>query len=75
MKKVILAAILLAGATSANAESYNRITLSYDRQNFSANSDYTGTYWGWDHPLNGFGSTTFTDSVWQTTCLWKSAPT
>lgn len=55
MKKVILAAILLAGATSANAESYNRITLSYDRQNFSANSDYTGTYWGWDHPLNGFG--------------------
>lgn len=46
MKKVILAAILLAGATSANAESYNHITISYDRQNFSANSDYTGTYWG-----------------------------
>lgn len=75
MKKVILAAILLAGATSANAESYNRITLSYDRQNFSANSDYTGTYWGGTILSTDSASTTFTASAWPKTCLWKSVPT
>jgi len=56
MKKVLLAAALLvAGASVANAEGYNRVSMSYDWQHFSMNKDYTGSDKSEGRSLNGFG--------------------
>ncbi|MDO5332708.1 MAG: outer membrane beta-barrel protein [bacterium] len=56
MKKVILAAaVLVASASVANAEGYNRVALSYDWQHYSMNKDYTGTDKTEGRSLNGFG--------------------
>lgn len=55
MKKVLLAAALLvAGASVANAEGYNRVALSYDMQHFGLNKEYTGDK-SEGRNLNGFG--------------------
>lgn len=56
MKKILMAAALLvAGASIANAEGYNRVALSYDMQHFSMNKEYTGTDKSEGRNLNGFG--------------------
>ena len=56
MKKILMAAALLvAGASIANAEGYNRVALSYDMQHFSMNKEYTGADKSAGRNLNGFG--------------------
>ena len=56
MKKVILAAaVLVASASVANAEGYNRVALSYDWQHYSMNKDYTNSDKTEGRSLNGFG--------------------
>ena len=55
MKKVLFAAaMLVAGASIANAEGYNRVALSYDWQHYSMNKEYTGDK-SEGRSLNGFG--------------------
>lgn len=52
---ILAAAVLVASASVANAEGYNRVALSYDWQHYSMNKDYTGTDKTEGRSLNGFG--------------------